>query len=92
MKTLLDVVRATEMREAKAIITTARGSPRLKDCYMIHAIPGINTNVHLATILVGPYNTVSDKAFDTYLTDLDNPNIWFSVGVEPPRRTVKKEA
>lgn len=59
---------------------------------MIYAIPGTGTKVHLTTILVGPYNTVSDKAFDYYLTDLDDPKTWFSSGIEPPRQAVKKEA
>lgn len=38
MKTLIDVVRATELRAAKALITTARGSPKLKDCCLICAL------------------------------------------------------
>ncbi|MBR0999300.1 MULTISPECIES: hypothetical protein [Bradyrhizobium] len=91
-KTLIDIVRATEMRGATALIETARGSPKLKDCYLVCALPGTDTKVQLTAILVGPDNTVSDEAFDYYLTDLDDPKTWFSSGVERPRRPVKKEA
>jgi hypothetical protein len=84
MKTLIDIVRATEVRGATALITTARGSPKLKDCCLICALPGTDTNVQLTAILVGPDNTVSDEAFDYYLTDLDDPKTWLSSGVEPP--------
>jgi hypothetical protein len=91
MKTLFDVVRAAEMREAKAQISTARGSPSLRNCCMIYAVPHAAKGV-LAAILVGPYNTVSDKSFEEYVADLDNPNSWLSLGVEPPRRPVQREA
>jgi hypothetical protein len=45
MKTLSEVIRATEMRKAKAIIKMARGSSKLKDCFMIMAIPGSATKI-----------------------------------------------
>jgi hypothetical protein len=91
VKTLFDVVSVTEARGAQAIITTARGSPTLKDCLMIMAIPGSDTKVHLTGILVGPYYTVDDASFEYYLADLDDLKTWLSSGVEPPRRPIKKE-
>jgi hypothetical protein len=85
MKTLFDVVSATEARGAKAIITTARGSPRLKGCFMIKAIPGSDTKVYMTGVSVGPYHTVDDVSFKHYVADLDDPRSWLLVGAEPPR-------
>lgn len=56
---------------------------------MVYAIPGTDTNVQLWAILIGPSNTVSDRAFDHYLADLDDPKTWLSCGVEPPGRDQK---
>jgi hypothetical protein len=92
MKTLLDVVRATEMRYAKTIITTAQGSPKLTGCFLITTIPGSDTKVQLTDILLCPDYTVSDVAFAYYLADLDDSKTWLSAGVEQPRLPVKKEA
>jgi hypothetical protein len=83
MKTLSDVIRATEMRNAKAIVETARGSPNLTDCLMVMAIPDSDAKIRLTGILVGPDNTVDDPSFDLYLADLDDPKTWLSPGIEP---------
>lgn len=92
MKTLSELIHATEARAAQTVITPARGSPKLEDCLMVYAIPGTDTNVQLTAILVGADNTVSDEAFDHYLADLDDPKTWLSSGVEPPRRMTDRKA
>ena len=92
MKTLHDVVRATEARGAKVVVETERGNPKLKDCLVVSAIPGSDTHVQLTGMLVGPESAVDDAAFEYYLADLDDPKTWLSSGVEPPSRLVEKKA
>lgn len=91
MKTLHDIVCATEARGAKAVITMMRGSPELKDCFLISAVSGSDMKGGLTVLMIGPDHTADDASFDYYLADLDDPKTWFSAGVEPPRLPIKKE-
>lgn len=92
MKTLQDIVRATEARGAKAVVSMMRGSPKLKDCFLISAFSGSDMKGGLAVVMIGPDHTADDASFDYYLADLDDPKTWLLAGVEPPSLPVMKEA
>jgi hypothetical protein len=92
MKTLQDIVLATEARGAKAVISMMRGSPKLKDCFLISAFSGSGMKGGLAVVMIGPDHTADDASFDYYLADLDDPKTWLSSGVEPPRRAGQEAA
>lgn len=85
MKNLHDVIRATQEHGAEAVIEMARGSPKLKDCFVVTAIPFGNVSGSMTTILVDPDHNVDDASFDHFLADLDDPKTWASVGATPPR-------
>jgi hypothetical protein len=69
-----------------------RGSPKLKDCFLISAFTGSDMKCALTVVMIGPDHTVDDASFDYYLADLDDPKTWLSAGVEPPGSPVKKGA
>lgn len=92
MKTLQDIVLATESRGAKAVISMMRGSPKLKDCFLISAFSASDMKGGLAVVMVGPDHMADEASFEYYLADLDDPKTWLSAGVEPPWLPVRTKA
>jgi hypothetical protein len=92
LKTLLEIVSATEARGAFAITRPGRGALDLKDCFLILAIPRSDTMVCMTGIKVDPQHAIDDASFEQNVAALDDPETWLSVGSESPASSAKKKA
>lgn len=92
MKTLQDVIKATEARGATVLIETPKGRFGELGCLAIMAVSR-DERIGLTTTAVGPDLTIDDDNFDYYVADLDDPKTWSSSGVAmPPKRLAQKSS
>lgn len=87
MKTLRDIIKATETRGATVLIETPNGKFGELGCLTIMAVTR-GDHIGLTTTAVGPDLTIDDDNFEYYVADLDDPKTWSSSGVQMPPKGV----
>ena len=85
MKTLNEIIKATEARGASVWIKTADGKAGELGCLSVLAVVAEDRSISLTGTMVGPDLTTDNANFDYYVADLDDPKTWTSSGVVKPQ-------